>query len=171
MIWHYIHFIILLSTSSIILNDIFTPSSLFAIFAHTSLPCSYIGDFSVSAAAAMSLQSCLTPRHPIDGSPPGSSVHGIFQVRVLESGAAIQVCQGPIASASRWKVGTLRVRHNLETEKLPNLPTKCYHFLHVMTRKSLEKTMRACRSQTWVLSSQDTMTQRTQSSGCRLSAV
>ena len=31
-----------------------------------------------------SLQSCLTLCDPIDGSPPGSSVHGSFQVRVLE---------------------------------------------------------------------------------------
>ena len=35
-------------------------------------------------AAAKSLQSCLTLCNPIDGSPPGSSVHGIFQARVLE---------------------------------------------------------------------------------------
>ena len=39
------------------------------------------------AAAAKSLQSCLTLCDPIDGSPPGSSVHGIFQARVLEWGA------------------------------------------------------------------------------------
>ena len=32
-------------------------------------------------------QSCLTLCDPIDGSPPGSSVHGIFQARVLEWGA------------------------------------------------------------------------------------
>ena len=29
-------------------------------------------------------QSCPTLSDPIDGSPPGSSVHGIFQARVLE---------------------------------------------------------------------------------------
>ena len=40
-----------------------------------------------AAAAAKSLQSCPTLCDPIDGSPPGSSVHGIFQARVLESGA------------------------------------------------------------------------------------
>ena len=34
-----------------------------------------------------SLQSCPTLCDPIDGSPPGSSVHGIFQARVLEWGA------------------------------------------------------------------------------------
>ena len=32
-------------------------------------------------------QSCLTLRNPMDCSLPGSSVHGIFQARVLEWGA------------------------------------------------------------------------------------
>ena len=41
----------------------------------------------VAAAAAKSFQSCPTLCDPIDGSPPGSSIHGIFQVRVLEWGA------------------------------------------------------------------------------------
>ena len=40
------------------------------------------------AAAAKSLQSCPTLCDPIDGSPPGSSVHGILQARILE-GVAI----------------------------------------------------------------------------------
>ena len=39
------------------------------------------------AAAAKSLQSCLTLCDPIDGSPPGSSIQGIFQARLLEWGA------------------------------------------------------------------------------------
>ena len=37
-----------------------------------------------AATAAKSLQSCLTLCDPIDGSPPGSSVHGILQARTLE---------------------------------------------------------------------------------------
>ena len=37
-----------------------------------------------AAATAKSLQLCPTLCDPIDGSPPGSSVHGIFQARVLE---------------------------------------------------------------------------------------
>ena len=41
----------------------------------------------LTAAAARSLQSCSTPSDPMDCSPPGSSVHGIFQARVLEWGA------------------------------------------------------------------------------------
>ena len=32
-------------------------------------------------------QSYLTPSDPMNCSPPGSSVHGIFQARVLEWGA------------------------------------------------------------------------------------
>ena len=40
-----------------------------------------------AAAAAKLLQLCPTLCDPIDGSPPGSSVHGIFQARVLEWGA------------------------------------------------------------------------------------
>ena len=37
-----------------------------------------------AAAAAKSLQSCPTLCDPIDGSPPGSPVHGILQARTLE---------------------------------------------------------------------------------------
>ena len=40
-----------------------------------------------AAAAAKSLQLCLTLSKPMDCSLPGSTVHGIFQVRVLEWGA------------------------------------------------------------------------------------
>ena len=41
-------------------------------------------DLNYAAAAAKSLQSSPTPIDPMDCSPPGSSVHGIFQARVLE---------------------------------------------------------------------------------------
>ena len=47
------------------------------------------------ALAAKSLQSCLTLCDPIDGSPPGSSVHGILQARTLEWVA--------ISSSNAWK--------------------------------------------------------------------
>ena len=38
----------------------------------------------LSAATAKSLQSCPTLRDPIDGSLPGSSIHGILQAKVPE---------------------------------------------------------------------------------------
>ena len=42
-------------------------------------------------------QSCPTLRDPMDCSPPGSSVHRIFQARVLEWGA-IAFSDGPLTS-------------------------------------------------------------------------
>ena len=37
-----------------------------------------------AAAAAKSLQSCLTLCDPVDGSPPGSPIPGILQARTLK---------------------------------------------------------------------------------------
>ena len=48
-------------------------------------------------------QSCPTVSDPMDCSPPGSSVHGIFQARVLEWGAIASVVSG---------------RHFVEAEKI-----------------------------------------------------
>ena len=45
-------------------------------------PASWLG--AAAAAATKSLQSWLTLCDPIDGSPPGSSLRGILQARVLE---------------------------------------------------------------------------------------
>ena len=46
-------------------------------------PSNLVSDLS-QAAAAKSHQSSLTLCDPIDGSPPGSSVPGILQARILE---------------------------------------------------------------------------------------
>ena len=54
--------------------------------------------YSISAAAAKSLQSCLTLCDPIDGSPPGSPVPGILQARTLEWVAIF------FSNAWKWKV-------------------------------------------------------------------
>ena len=51
-----------------------------------------------SAAAAMSLQSCLTLCDPIDGSPPGSPIPGVLQARALEWVAI------SFSNAWKWKV-------------------------------------------------------------------
>ena len=44
-------------------------------------------------------QSCLTLSDPMDCSPPGSSVHGIFQTRVLEWGAIAFSARGAYLGA------------------------------------------------------------------------
>ena len=41
----------------------------------------------------LATQSCLTLYGPKDGSPPGSSVHGILQARILKW-VAISFCRG-----------------------------------------------------------------------------
>ena len=41
-------------------------------------------NFSATATAAKSLQSCPTPCDSIDSSPPGSPIPGILQARTLE---------------------------------------------------------------------------------------
>ena len=51
-----------------------------------------------AAAAAKSLQSCPTLCDPMDCSPPGSSIHGIFQARTLEWVAI------SFSNAWKWKV-------------------------------------------------------------------
>jgi len=51
-----------------------------------------------AAAAAKSLQLCLTLCDPIDGSPPGSPIPGILQARTLEWVAI------SFSSAWKWKV-------------------------------------------------------------------
>ena len=57
-----------------------------------------------AAAAAKSLQLCLTLCDPIDGSPPGSPVPGILQARTLEW-AAIS-----FSNSWKWKVTVKSLR-------------------------------------------------------------
>ena len=58
-----------------------------------------------TAAAAKSLQSCLTLCGPIDGSPPGSPVPGILQARTLEWVAI------SFSNAWKWKVKVKLLSH------------------------------------------------------------
>ena len=60
---------------------------------------------SAAAAAAKSLQSCLTLCNPIDGSPPGSPVPGILQARTLEWVAI------SFSNAWKWKVKMKSLSH------------------------------------------------------------
>ena len=46
-------------------------------------------------------ESCLTPSDPMDCSLPGSSIHGIFQARVLEWGA-IAFSKNPLGNYKDW---------------------------------------------------------------------
>ena len=59
----------------------------------------------LAAAAAKSLQSCLTLWDPIDGSPPGSPVPGILQARTLEWVAI------SFSNAWKWKAKVKSLSH------------------------------------------------------------
>ena len=53
-------------------------------------------------------QSNLTLRDPMDCSLPGSSIHGIFQARVLEWGAIAFSNENPMNNMKRQKDRTLK---------------------------------------------------------------
>ena len=53
---------------------------------NTGVGCHFLQCMKVKSESEAA-QSCLTVSGPMDCSPPGSSIHGILQARVLESGA------------------------------------------------------------------------------------
>ena len=80
-------------------------------------------------------QSCLTPSDPMDRSPPGSSVHGILQARVLEWGAIAfssktDEYMKKVASevhSSNWKDSILRMlswRKGRPGKSVPRISTQ-----------------------------------------------
>ena len=93
---------------------------------------------------AKSLQSCLTLRNPMGCIPPGASVHGILQSRILEW-AAISSSRG-----SSWprnsKLCLLHLPH-LQADSLPQAPPHLwvYYNLHRSTELQLKFGQQASR--------------------------
>ena len=54
---------------------------------NTGVGCHFLLQCMKMKSESEAAQSCPTPSNPMDCSPPGSSIHGIFQARVLEWGA------------------------------------------------------------------------------------
>ena len=81
-------------------------------------------------------QSCPTPSDPMDSSLPGSSVHGIFQARVLEwTAIAFSTCTARRSNQSILK--EINPEYSLE-----DLTLKLQYFSHLMQgADSLEKTL------------------------------
>ena len=79
-----------------------------------------------AAAAAKSLQSCPTLCDPMDCSLPGSSIHGIFQARVMEWGAiafsavdmSLSKFQEILKNRKAWCAEVHEVAESDMTEKL-----------------------------------------------------
>ena len=72
---------------------------------------------------AKSLQACLTLCIPMDCSPPGFSIHGILQARILEWVAmGIFLMQGSnlcLLRLLRWQVGSLPLVPPVESLRPP----------------------------------------------------
>ena len=63
------------------------PHPWYSLGKNTGVGCHYLLQCMKVKSESEVTQSCLTLSDPMDCSPPGSSVHGIFQARVLEWGA------------------------------------------------------------------------------------
>ena len=73
-------------------------------------------------------QSCPTLSDPMDCSLPGSSVHGIFQARVLEWGAFAFSDKNQHCLTN--KVQVFWLNHNLTPTTLSELFVMCLHELY-----------------------------------------
>ena len=72
-------------------------------------------------------QSCLTLCNSMDCSLPGSSIHGIFQARVLEWGAiAFSIPGGSDGNKSACNVGDLGLIHGSGKSPREQLPTPVF---------------------------------------------
>ena len=98
-------------------------------------------DFNNSAAAAKSLQSCLTLCDPIDGSPPGSTIPGILQAKNTGVGCHFLLqCMKVKGERSRLVMSDSLQPHGLQPTRLLRLwasPAKstgvgCHCLLHIM---------------------------------------
>ena len=76
-------------------------------------------------------QSCPTLSDPMDCSPPGSSIHGILQARVLEWGAIA------LKSSQRIKILMLKEKKTNHFGHLSHIKRKliCPHFGHLLQIK------------------------------------
>ena len=93
---------------------------------NTGVGCHFLLQYMKVKSESEVTQSCPTPRNPMDCSLPGSSIHGVFQSRVLEWGAIAFsklrcTCLGNSMDREACQAtvhGIPRVRHNLATEHI-----------------------------------------------------
>ena len=88
-------------------------------------------------------QSCPTLCDPMDCSPPGSSVHGIFQARVLEWGAIASMAGGLVSIPGQGTKIPYAVQQPKEKKKLCAGARDPAHTIHLF--------LSACRSKYWLV--------------------
>ena len=78
-------------------------------------------------------QSCLTLCDPMDCSPPGFSVHGILQARILEC-IAIPLCRGTSLTCPSIKCHYVKLNQRGSKKPKPLICTVCFlGYLHLKT--------------------------------------
>ena len=82
-------------------------------------------------------QSCPTPSNPMDCSPPGSSVHGIFQAGVLEWGAIAFSRKNWTATCKRMKLEHFLTPYTKINSKWIKCKTKNYKTLRGKHREDI----------------------------------
>ena len=90
-------------------------------------------------------QSCPTLSDPVDYSLPGSSVHGIFQARVLEWGA---IAFSSITDQFSWTLHVLDLRCLLEQQRPMEHTFPCY-FPSTQPPALFEQVLHKCERNKW----------------------
>ena len=90
----------------------------------TGVGCHFLLQFMKVKNESEVAQLCLTLSDPVDHSPPGSSIHGIFQARVLEWGAIafsdtyLCMCSNTLIYTKCWHGSDnqmVKVKNNITT--------------------------------------------------------
>ena len=84
---------------------------------HTGVGCHFLLQCVKVKSESEVAQSCPTLHDPMDCSPPGSSIHGIFQARALEWGAVAcpQLC---IRKQRNWYSNIIRMDFSIKLSPL-----------------------------------------------------
>ena len=106
---------------------------------NTGLGCHFLLQCRKVKSESEVAQSCPTRSDPMDCSPPGSSLHGIFQARVLEWGVIVFFSINYYHKAFHAKMGTIKDRkgkHLTEAEDKKHQKQK----VERIHRKTIQKT-------------------------------
>ena len=76
---------------------------------NTGVGCHFLLQWMKVKSESEVVQSCLTLSNPMDCSLPGSSVHGVYQARVLEWVAIVSLTEGIWKSWMKWRTRHVHV--------------------------------------------------------------
>ena len=101
---------------------------------NTGVGCHFLLQCMKVKSESEAAQSCPTPSNPMDCSPPGSSVHGILQARVLEW-VAIVFSNKPLGTAKKRKQNKKNFFFYLRSTKFPYFPN--FRWKKIISKQSI----------------------------------